>query len=184
VDAEAEGGVMNLILLAQSGDRDAMALVIAEHERMIYCEARALVRPGIEIRDLMQAGRVGVMLAVSRYEVDAGSFATFARKWAHGEIVMACRRSDDVSLDALDESGCALMDTIADSTAEQAFASLELSTALRKAIALLDRMETAILERRQAGETLAQIGRDYGGSKDWTRARQNGAIAKLRKVVK
>ena len=75
-----------LILLAQSGDREAMGRIVAENRGLINA-AVSRFRDRGESDDLFQLGAIGLMKAVRRFDMSYGvEFSTYAVPMIVGEI--------------------------------------------------------------------------------------------------
>lgn len=76
-----------LIILAQSGDRDAAEKLITENTGLIWAVARRFLGRGVETDDLYQLGCMGFLKAVEGFDVSYGTqFSTYAVPKIAGEI--------------------------------------------------------------------------------------------------
>lgn len=72
----------SLALRAAGGDRDARAELIVRSQRLVAMRARMLGIGDDEIADAVQAGTVGLIRAVDRFDPDRGArLSTFAWWW-------------------------------------------------------------------------------------------------------
>lgn len=82
---------------------DAQRALVEQHlhlVKMIAWDRWRHLPPSIEMDDIQQAGRLGLVLAAQRYDVNASaSFETFARFRIHGAISDYLRELDTVSKD-------------------------------------------------------------------------------------
>ncbi len=76
-----------LILLAQSGDRNASERLVTENSGLIWSVARRFVGRGTELDDLYQLGCLGFLKAVEGFDLAYGTqFSTYAVPKIAGEI--------------------------------------------------------------------------------------------------
>lgn len=76
-----------LILRAQSGDRDASQQLVQENSGLIWSIARRYFGRGVEPDDLFQLGCVGFLKAIAGFDTDFGTqFSTYAVPKIAGEI--------------------------------------------------------------------------------------------------
>ncbi|AWB91846.1 hypothetical protein C3E78_06290 [Aeromicrobium chenweiae] len=98
LDAEQERA---LAVAAHQGDADARVALITAGLRSVALRARLLGLTGEEMRDAVQAGAVGLIRAVDRFDPDRGvRLATYAWHWIGAE--MSVGRRDDLPLDGVD----------------------------------------------------------------------------------
>jgi RNA polymerase sigma-B factor len=72
---------------AQAGDRAAREALIMRHQRLVPQVARPFRSSGFPFEDLLQAGTIGLILAVDRFESGRGvRFATYASALIRGEL--------------------------------------------------------------------------------------------------
>jgi RNA polymerase sporulation-specific sigma factor len=84
----------SLALLARNGDDSALYVLLARYEPFIRAYSGYSSCAGVEIDDLMQEGRLGLISAVKCFRCDAGaSFKTFACLCIKRQIVSAVRRA-------------------------------------------------------------------------------------------
>ena len=84
------------ILCAQKGDADAMECIVLEYLPLIRSVARrfGVYRQTCESDDLVQAGTVGFLQAVLRYDIcSSARLSTYAIPWILGEMKRAIRLS-------------------------------------------------------------------------------------------
>jgi RNA polymerase sigma-B factor len=72
---------------AQAGDRAAREALIMRHRRLVPQVARSFRSAGFPFEDLLQAGTIGLILAVDRFDSERGvRFATYASALIRGEL--------------------------------------------------------------------------------------------------
>ena len=67
-DTTAQDGNLDLISLAQSGDRDALEQLITQNMGLVKNIARRFVGRGTEYEDLVQIGSIGMIKAAKSFE--------------------------------------------------------------------------------------------------------------------
>ena len=78
--------------LAKAGDSEAMAQVIEANRPLLRALAGRLGAPGPLLDELMQAGSIGLMQAVRRFDPGRGvQLTTYAVPWVLGEMKRALR---------------------------------------------------------------------------------------------
>lgn len=76
-----------LISLAQSGDKQAMEMLVEENSGLIWAVARRFLGRGVEADDLYQLGCLGFLKAVEGFDLQFGTqFSTYAVPKISGEI--------------------------------------------------------------------------------------------------
>lgn len=157
----------------------------------------------LEYEDLLQDAWLGAIDAVSRYDESQGwALSTFAHRRVRGAIIDGIRTRDHLSrshrqrlrdagetlsvlsldadyslVGARGDASYSLTEVIEDPTASEAFAHIEDSDAVRKAVARLpERMRHVVVEYYWGGRTLADIARSLGV----TESRACQIIAKAR----
>lgn len=86
---------------ARRGDSEARADLIIAGLRAVVLRARMLGLSGEELRDAVQAGSIGLIRAVDRFDPDRGArLATYAWRWIGAEMVVA--RRPEVPLEEAD----------------------------------------------------------------------------------
>ena len=77
---------------ARAGDSEAMAQVIEANRPLLHALAGRLCAPGPLLDELMQAGSIGFMQAVRRFDPGRGvQLTTYAVPWVLGEMKLALR---------------------------------------------------------------------------------------------
>ena len=156
-----------LVLLAQSGDAAAEALILEKYKPLVRSRARELFLAGGDRDDLLQEGMLGLFKAVRNYDPQReASFGTYARLLVTRQIynaVAAAQRqkhqalNQSVSMTEIEEQ----QDTLALGTAESPESivmDLENARELREKIfGLLSPMEKKVLEQYLEGYDYLQI---------------------------
>lgn len=84
----------SLLIRAQGGDPDATELFLAAYVPLLNSLARRFYSASLPAQDLCQAGYIGLMLALKRYDGRQGvRFITYAMPWALGEMKRALRQT-------------------------------------------------------------------------------------------
>ena len=77
---------------AQKGDQEAMAQLLKMNQPLLRALAGRLCNPGPLLDELMQAGSIGLMQAVRRFDPGRGAkLTTYAVPWMLGEMKRALR---------------------------------------------------------------------------------------------
>ena len=76
-----------LALAAQAGDTAAREELVLRHHRLVRGVVRSFRGAGFPAEDLLQAGTIGLLLAVDRFDPERGaSFVTYASALIRGEL--------------------------------------------------------------------------------------------------
>jgi RNA polymerase sigma-B factor len=76
-----------LVSAAQAGDAEAREIVILRHQRLVRAIVRDYRSGGFSDQDLRQAGVIGLITAIDRFQADRGArFATYAAALVRGEV--------------------------------------------------------------------------------------------------
>lgn len=110
-------GERALIDQAQQGDVQAMEALLLLHRPLLWSLAHRLICPAGWADELLQAGFLGMMQAVRRFDCAKDvQLITYATPWILGEMKRALRRLSSagaVSLDKeLSDDGATLMDVV------------------------------------------------------------------------
>ncbi len=82
-----------LALLSRGGDSEAREQLIISGLRSVVLRARQLGLTGEELRDAVQAGTIGLIRAVDRFDPDRGArLATYAWQWIGAEMTRPAHR--------------------------------------------------------------------------------------------
>ena len=79
----------DLVILAQTGDQKAMDMLIRHNQRLIVSIARRYITDArhIDLDDLIQAGNIGLITAVNKFESHFGTcLSTYATQWIKAYI--------------------------------------------------------------------------------------------------
>lgn len=117
MQSERTCGEAELVARAQQGDRQAMETLLALHQMLIASLARRLwCFDGLTREELVQAGNLGFMQAVYRYDARKQvKLITYAVPWVLGEMRRAMRSAEKrcVSLEEeRGEEGASLLETL------------------------------------------------------------------------
>jgi RNA polymerase sigma factor (sigma-70 family) len=165
---------------------EPMVAKIARHE------ARQFARH-IDIRDLIQAGYVGLMDAARRFHPDAGEFERYAYFRVRGAIIDSQKRrvyreEQNPSLQAIAEAHGGwlppALDTAPGAGPEELAIANERRERLRAAIAALQPADRALALAQMRGESMTETARIAGRSVTWTRARLAEVRAELGRRVR
>jgi RNA polymerase sigma-B factor len=76
-----------LAAAAQAGDGEARETLILRHQRLVRAIVRTYRSAGFSEQDLRQAGAIGLITAIDRFQADRGvRFATYAGALVRGEV--------------------------------------------------------------------------------------------------
>lgn len=167
---------------AQSGCEACMEYLLGRHEGLIHAVIRYLVLGGISYQEAVEEGRIGLWLAIRRYDPSRGvAFSSYAWKtirgrlldylkkfgWSWAELAEELDGGDDVAL------------------AEAAWQEGQMAQFLREGLeALPARLKGVLEEIYGLGEspplTMAEIGRRRGLTRERIRQLRNDGLARLR----
>ena len=81
-----------VILLAKSGDIDALEKIISEYKNLIFIKNKTLFLKGAERDDLIQEGMIGLIKAIKSFdETKNACFSTFASLCIRRQIITAVK---------------------------------------------------------------------------------------------
>lgn len=88
----------SLLIQAQNGDSEAVELYLSAFVPFLNTIAKRFLNPVLSSQELCQAGYIGLMLALQRYDDTQNvHFMTYAMPWVLGEMKKALRRASDLS---------------------------------------------------------------------------------------
>ena len=88
----------SLLIQAQNGDSEAVELYLSAFVPFLNTIAKRFFNPVLSSQELCQAGYIGLMLALQRYDDTQNvHFMTYAMPWVLGEMKKALRRASDLS---------------------------------------------------------------------------------------
>ncbi len=94
--------IKTLFKRIESGDKAAHDVVVEHNLRLVVKYAKSIkkaYRAEEPIMDLVQAGNIGLMRAVDKFEVDKGyAFSTYASWWIKQSIIRYCQECYHVRL--------------------------------------------------------------------------------------
>ena len=83
----ANDHVYTLIAKAREGNADARSQLVTENMGLVYSIAARFYGRGVEMEDLHQIGAMGLLLAIDKFDISAGTrFSTYAVPIILGEI--------------------------------------------------------------------------------------------------
>ncbi|MDE7372747.1 MAG: sigma-70 family RNA polymerase sigma factor [Clostridia bacterium] len=91
-----------LILKAQDGDGEAESELMQTYAQLVAAIAHSYCSVGVDRDDLVQAGLIGLMKAIRKYDVEKGSarFKTYASTCIHNTIRTALKNHNSAPKDA------------------------------------------------------------------------------------
>jgi hypothetical protein len=134
---------------------------------------------GVNIQELRSAGVTGLVLASRKFNPDRGAFGSYAKHWIKGEITALFKSNDPVA------SGCTNSLTIwhnDDDRGHQRDVAAP-PPAITPDLGELAEADRNIIQARDRGETLAEIGIALGISAERVRQREAGARSKIRGII-
>lgn len=156
-------------------------------------DVRRMFAAHIDVRDLAQAGCIGLVQAANAYDPNAGSFSAYAYFRIRGAIIdsqkrRAYREEGAVSLDAMRElRGGWLppsLDTDAGPLADDVAGRALVRRRLRRVIDTLPPAERFVTLAYLAGAALRETASSCGRSPTWVREKLASARAMLRREVR
>ncbi|SRR6266508_3388807 len=183
-----------LAIRARNGDAAAIDELVRHHLGLVVAFALKQTRGTLRLEELVQEGNLGLMRAAQKFDPDAGTrFATYATWWIRAYVWKYLRQArstvrprsgavapEDVSLDAAiaEDSDVSRLEGIEDEgpTPDEAYASSEADRRLRDSLEEVrgrigglgwDIIHTRL--QRDPPDTLEQIGKRWGVSREWVR---------------
>lgn len=147
-------------------------------------DVRWMFAPHLDIRDLQQAGNLGLVKAANSFCPSKGDFERYAYFVVRGAIIdsqkrRAYREERNVSLqgiaDAHDGWLPPRLDMDGSPWPDEVAGTKEIRLRLARAIEALPAVERTVLLGQLAGQPLAKTARQVGRSLTWTRAKLAGA---------
>lgn len=144
--------------------KDLEARLVRENIGLVIAQALKFKPTRVtDIDDYIQAGSIGLLKAIRKYEPEKGKLSSFAWPSIWREIVHEANRFKDngnqsLEFDIAVEAVSHLSDWLPDLTEDQ----------LR------------IFTLRAEGHTLKEIGEEFGKTKEWARQQLNVIITKIR----
>ena len=134
---------------------------------------------GVHIEDLRSAGVTGLVLAARKFNPDRGAFGSYAKHWIKGEITALFKSNDPLA------SGCTKSLTIwhNDDDRDHQRDVTAPSPAIAPDLGALAEADRKIIQARDRGETLAEIGTALGISPERVRQREARARSKIRGII-
>jgi hypothetical protein len=87
-----------LAVRARQGDKHARERLIQHHLRLVVSIAKRYLRHTSDPMDLIQAGNLGLIEAVDRYDPDRGALSTYASPWIEKYVRQAAQEDQELPL--------------------------------------------------------------------------------------
>lgn len=160
-----------LALRARSGDRQAREELITASLPLVLMRARRLGLRGQRLLDAMQAGTVGLIEAIDRFDPDRGTRLSSYAWWWIGRAISRARPAPEIAVGEVVGTAQWSSTIEAESLLDGMDAELVEVVAMRFGIGVM------------AGETLprSQVARRLGLSVGQVRSRETKALSHLRK---
>jgi RNA polymerase sigma factor (sigma-70 family) len=183
-----------LAVRSRGGDIAARDELVRRHLGLAIAFARKQARGAVRLEELVQEGNLGLIRAAEKFDPDAGTrFATYALWWIRAYVWKYLNQArsavrpksgtvarEDVSLDATidDEGELSRLERVEDDgpTPDEAYATSEadrhVRDALEKARDRIGDLGWDIIYNRlqkDPPDTLEQIGKRWGVSREWVR---------------
>jgi len=167
---------------AQAGCPGCLEGLLAQHVGLIHACIRYAEIGGVAYAEAVEEGRIGLWRAIVRYDpARQVAFSTFAWRFIWGHIwrytLAFCQKGEALE-EAPYEACCAEL-------AEEAWWQAQIAVALHEALDLLPERLRGVLTQvyglgEQPPQTLAELGRQMGLSRERVRQLRNEALALLR----
>jgi len=183
---------LRLLVLAKAGDEDARQTLIVSNMRLVIKVAGKHPATHVELDDRVQAGAMGLMRAIELFDETKGvAFSTYAWYWIKNGMDRMAERDGLIRTPVLvesfnrfpvEESRC---ETITDSSCDPAEIAEREETKNRNKKLLRSRMDRLpsrlrdVVRRRLSGETMSDVAKDLGVSKERVRQLERRALKVL-----
>jgi RNA polymerase primary sigma factor len=184
----------DLALRARAGDDKAKDELVRRNLPLVISMARKQYRGTLRLEELVQEGNLGLLRAVEKFDPDAGTrFSTYAVWWIRAYLWKYLKQArsavrprsgtaamSDVSLDSAigEEGDASQLELVEDEGPgpDERYAAAERSRQLRDSLARVrkhigelgwDIIHTRL--QRDPPDTLEQIGKRWGVSREWVR---------------
>lgn len=180
-----------LIALAQAGDHEAQAkLLAASYARMLKLACR-FARPGVDVEDLLQEARIALLAAIQSYEPGHGTaLSTWAWRPMYQAVEREAKRAARASLvtaaydDIDDEERTDDRSVPVPDEVSREMDAEEAPAAVSSLLDGLDATDALILRLRRAeGLSLRETGERVGLSHGAVAKRERAAMAKIRRAA-
>jgi RNA polymerase sigma factor (sigma-70 family) len=134
---------------------------------------------GVSIEELRSAGVTGLVLASRKFNPDRGAFGSYAEYWIKGEITALFKSNDALAL------GCTKSLSIwhdDDDRGHQRDVAAPAPT-IAPDLGALAEADRNIIQARDRGETLAEIGKVLGISPERVRQREARARSRIKGII-
>jgi len=171
-----------LFVCAQAGCPNCMEYLLEENVGLIHACIHYVEIGGVLYVDVVQEGRIGLWRAILHYDPSRQvAFSTFAWRHIWGEVwryTLTFRQKGEALEEEPFEAGCAQL-------AEEAWRQAQIAVALREALDVLPERLRGVVEQvyglgDRSPETMAEIGRQMGLTRERIRQLRNEALALLR----
>jgi len=134
---------------------------------------------GVNIEELHSAGVTGLVLASRKFNPHRGAFGSYAEYWIKGEITALFKSNDALAL------GCTKSLTLWHSDDDRGHQRdvAAPSPTIAPDLGALAEADRNIIQARDRGETLAEIGKVLGISPERVRQREARARSKIRGII-
>lgn len=166
------------------------AALLKEHEGFVRQQAKKFYRPDLDIEELVQEGRVGLLRGIRMFDESRGYvLLTYAGRWirnyirrfvrARGNTIARPIEKPDVGPTCSGGTAMKIALDIGEVGADPlvAFVNEDIAEALRF---LPTREQEVIVRRFHKGMTLREIGEEFGTTRERIRQIEKRALAKLK----
>jgi hypothetical protein len=136
---------------------------------------------GFNIEELRSAGVTGLVLASRKFNPDRGAFSSYAKHWIRGEITALFKSNDALALGCTKSLSVWHNDDDDDSGCQRDVAAPPPTIA--PDLGALAEADRNIIQARNRGETLAEIGKVLGISPERVRQREARARSKITGII-
>jgi RNA polymerase sigma factor (sigma-70 family) len=182
---------MESIVLAKSGDRNAMGEIIEKFTPFVIKRAKSIYIKGWDFEDIIQMANVSIIKAVNMFDTDkSNGFISYVTNTITRNFYTLIRdnvkRTSYCSLNSLNKEGSELIDIIAsDEDMEEDFIRKEENRRLIKALSKLSEKEKEIIYWFYfEGRTLQDYANSKGVGYRTAVDRKKRALIKLRTIMK
>lgn len=192
----------SLFIAAQQGNQQAIDRLVRDNMGLVYQQANRFHSAKVSLEDREQEGVIGLLKAIRGFDVTAGTeFSTYAVPKVKHEIRRAIQNADTIRVPVYQQDGRAdlsdaacdaqnvgsldipvgedgsgdLLDLVGD--VDAGFADVDFRAMLD---GLSDREADVLTLSFVAGESLAEIGKRFGFSRERARQVQAAALGKLK----
>lgn len=84
-DVLSQDEMKRLIPLAQSGDEEAMKILVRHNLKLVLSATKSFINRGVDFEDLVQEGTIGLIEAIKRHDLTT-KFSTYALYWIKRQL--------------------------------------------------------------------------------------------------